>query len=84
MFTRKRQIQEAPTYEVTKTDEEWKDILPADRARSKLGQPDPESNFASVSKSSAPQPAQRKTPSPSTWSSSPDQAGSVPALRRTA
>jgi methionine-R-sulfoxide reductase len=31
MFTRKRQSEEAPTYEVTKTDQEWKDILPADR-----------------------------------------------------
>ena len=30
MFTRKSQTTDA-TYEVTKTDEEWKDILPADR-----------------------------------------------------
>ena len=59
-------------------------MVPADRARSKLGQPVPDSNLASVSKSSAPHPAQRNTPSPSTWSSSPDQAGSVPARRRTA
>ena len=57
---------------------------PPVRARSKLGQPDPESNLESVSNSSASQPAQRKTPSPSTCSSSPDQAGSVPARRRTA
>jgi len=58
--------------------------VPAERARSKLGQPVPDSNFASVSNSSAPQPAQWKTPSPSTWSSSPDQGGSVPARRSTA
>ena len=34
MFTRKGQTQtqpEQPTYEVTKTDEEWKDLLPSDR-----------------------------------------------------
>ena len=33
MFTRKAQKtqKEQPTYEVTKTEEEWKDLLPADR-----------------------------------------------------
>jgi peptide-methionine (R)-S-oxide reductase len=31
MFTRKRETKETPAFEVTKTDEEWKDVLPADR-----------------------------------------------------
>jgi methionine-R-sulfoxide reductase len=31
MFTRKRETKETPAYEVTKTDEEWKDVLSADR-----------------------------------------------------
>ncbi len=31
MFTRRSQTKESPTYEVTKTDQEWKEILPADR-----------------------------------------------------
>jgi peptide-methionine (R)-S-oxide reductase len=31
MFTRKRETKETPVFEVTKTDEEWKDVLPADR-----------------------------------------------------
>ena len=52
-------------------------------ARSKLGQPEPESNLASVVNSSAPQPAHRNTPSSSTWSSSPDHAGSVAWRRST-
>ena len=31
MFTRKRETKESPTYQVTKSDEEWREILPADR-----------------------------------------------------
>jgi methionine-R-sulfoxide reductase len=31
MFTRRSQTKESSTYEVTKTDQEWKQILPADR-----------------------------------------------------
>jgi peptide-methionine (R)-S-oxide reductase len=31
MFTRKGATKESPAYEVTKTDEEWKETLPADR-----------------------------------------------------
>ncbi len=58
--------------------------VPAAQARSKLGQPVPDSNLASVSKSAAPQPAQWNTPAPSTWRRSPDHGGSVPARRRTA
>ena len=49
----------------------------------KLGQPEPESNFVSEENSSAPQPAQRYTPS--SWQSQywPVNARSVPALRST-
>ena len=32
MFTRKRPTQET-SFEVTRTDQEWKDVLPADRYR---------------------------------------------------
>jgi peptide-methionine (R)-S-oxide reductase len=31
MFTRKDETHEPTTYEVTKSDQEWKDVLPADR-----------------------------------------------------
>jgi peptide-methionine (R)-S-oxide reductase len=31
MFTRKGETKESPTYEVTKTEDEWKELLPADR-----------------------------------------------------
>ena len=58
--------------------------VPSASARVKLGQPEPDSNLASVGNSSAPQPAQVNMPLPSTWSSSPDQAGSVPFWRSTA
>ena len=44
---------------------------PSATDRSKLGQPEPESNLASEENSSAPQPAHTNIPSPSTWSRSP-------------
>src|SRR5437588_2590907 len=47
------------------------------------GQPQPESYFASDSKSSAPQPAQRYVPGSKTWSYSPLNGASVPFSRRT-
>jgi peptide-methionine (R)-S-oxide reductase len=31
MFTRKGEIKETPAYQVTKSDEEWREVLPADR-----------------------------------------------------
>src|SRR5205807_1913740 len=49
----------------------------------KLGDPVPESNLASELNTSAPQPAQRYTPSSWTSHSSPVKACSVPASRST-
>ena len=44
----------------------------------KLGQPDPESNFAADSNSAMPQQTQRYTPSSWQFQYSPVKAGSVP------
>ena len=49
----------------------------------KLGQPEPESNFVSERKSSAPQAPQRKMPSSWTRFSSPDHGASVAPHRST-
>src|SRR5579863_3524433 len=57
--------------------------VPAAIARSKLGHPDPESNFAPVENSTLLHPAHRNTPSSSTWRYLPVHAGSVPRLRST-